>query len=163
MNAFFAGAALVASAVLLVAAAGLGIVLAAVDARHHRLPNVLVLPLYPIGAAYATARAGVTSSPLPLVGAALGALALFCGFYLLHRGGGMGGGDVKLAGALGLFTGAHGWDAVLLGAALAFVAGGLAALGLLLRRRAARTRRIAFGPALIGGALVAVALGLAAS
>jgi leader peptidase (prepilin peptidase)/N-methyltransferase len=79
------------------------------------------------------------------------------GFLLaaaLIRPDGMGLGDVKLAGVLGVYLGADVIEAML----TAFAAGSLAGLVLLLRHGwAARTRTIPFAPFLALGALVAIA------
>ena len=48
---------------------------------------------------------------------------------------------------------------VIAGIALAFLIGGLVATGLLVTRRKGRRDAIPFGPALVAGALVAVAVG----
>jgi len=71
---------------------------------------------------------------------------------------GLGMGDVKLAGFLGLYLGWLGWPVVLLGFLLGFVVQALVGLVLLLTRRAGRRTELPFGPALLGGALVAALL-----
>ncbi|MEH3090414.1 MAG: A24 family peptidase [Microbacterium arborescens] len=134
--------------------------LAVVDARTRRLPNRLVLPLYPVGLGLAVVVALDRGSVLPLVQAVLSSVVLFAVFALLHRGGGMGGGDVKLAGALGLMAGGFGWEVAAVGVALAFVAGGVVAVLLLAGRRRNASRRIAFGPFLVAGAGVAIGFAL---
>jgi leader peptidase (prepilin peptidase) / N-methyltransferase len=85
--------------------------------------------------------------------AGLGAGGFLLGAALL-RPGGMGLGDVKLAGVLGLYLG-PGVAAALL---VAFAAGSAAGLVLLIRHGwAARTRALPFAPFLSLGALVAIA------
>jgi leader peptidase (prepilin peptidase)/N-methyltransferase len=78
------------------------------------------------------------------------------GFLLaaaLIRPDGMGLGDVKLAGVLGIYLGARVAEAML----VAFAAGSLAGLILLVRHGwSARTRMIPFAPFLAFGALVAL-------
>jgi len=71
-------------------------------------------------------------------------------------GGGLGFGDVKLAGLLGLLLGWLGWGAVVVSVLAAFVIGGVIAMILLIARRASRSSHIAFGPAMILGAWVAL-------
>lgn len=111
------------------------LLIAALDLEHHWLPDLLTLPLVPLGLAAAWAGFG---PPLPdrLAGAAIGwaALALIAFAYARLRGReGMGRGDPKLLGALGAWLGAFQLPFVLLGAGLL----GLAAiLGLRLRGEA---------------------------
>jgi leader peptidase (prepilin peptidase)/N-methyltransferase len=80
------------------------------------------------------------------------------GFLLaaaLVRPDGMGLGDVKLAGIIGVYLGA----AVLVAMLVAFASGSVVGLGLIVRRGwAARSRTIPFAPCLAIGALVAMAL-----
>ena len=67
---------------------------------------------------------------------------------------GMGMGDVKLAGLIGLVLGALAWRSVVVGAVMGFLLGGLGAVvALLLGRR--RKDTIPFGPYLAAGAVVA--------
>ncbi|MFF0943391.1 hypothetical protein ACFYE2_04085 [Kocuria sp. CPCC 205300] len=71
---------------------------------------------------------------------------------LLHPAG-MGMGDVRLSGLLGMCLGfASVWHAVL-GAVAGFVVGGLAGALLLVAGRVGARSRVAFGPAMITGAL----------
>ena len=71
-------------------------------------------------------------------------------------GGGLGFGDVKLAGVLGLLLGWLGWGPVLVSVLAAFIVGGVIAVLLLLSRRASRSSHIAFGPSMILGAWMAL-------
>lgn len=140
------------------------VVLAAIDVRSHRLPNAIVLPSYLVAVALLTAAVLAGAPASALVRAGLGMAALFA-FYLLLRvlsRRGLGGGDVKLAGVLGLYLGWIGWDALAVGALAGFVLGGAAGMVLLLARRAHRSTRIPFGPAMLGGAWLAILLGIVA-
>ncbi len=135
----------------------LSALLAVIDVREHRLPNRLVLPLYPVGLVLPVA-ASLTGEPTAAIRALLAAAALFVFYFVLHRaGGGMGAGDVKLAGAIGLFLGTLGWAETVLGAAAGFVLGGLWSVVLLASRRADRRTRIPFGPFMLAGAWAAIA------
>ncbi len=143
------------------ACAVVGIVLSIIDLRSHRLPNGLVLPLYPAAAVVCVARAADLGAVWPIVSGAVGGLVLFAAYLLLRRfGGGVGGGDVKLAGALGLLVGSVDPVAPIVATALAFVGAGLIAAGLIAARRATRATRIPFGPFMIAGAAVAIMLAL---
>jgi len=134
--------------------------LVVVDARSHRLPNRIVLPTLAGAALLAIIDAVCTADGTSLVRAGWGLLILG-GFYavlrLLSRSG-MGGGDVKLAALIGLVLGWHGWTSLAVGAAAAFVLGALYALVLILLRRAKGSTRIAFGPWMILGAVLGVAV-----
>jgi leader peptidase (prepilin peptidase) / N-methyltransferase len=90
----------------------------------------------------------------------IGAGAVAAGFLLaaaLIRPDGMGLGDVKLAGLIGVYLGAAVIEAML----VAFAAGSIAGLVLVARQGwAARSRTIPFAPFLALGALVAIVLHL---
>lgn len=74
---------------------------------------------------------------------------------VLSRGD-LGGGDVRLALLLGLYTGWLSLEHVAIAVVAAFAAAGLFALALVVLRRAGRRTHIAFGPFLIAGALLSV-------
>ena len=136
------------------------VVLAATDARVKRLPNAVVLPLYPVTLA-ALAAAALTDSHHGSPTRALTAMAALAGgFYLLALAspGALGLGDVKLVGVLGLLLGWLSWAAVATGVFLGFAVAAVAALGLVLTRRAGRKDTIPFGPYLLLGALLALLL-----
>jgi len=82
-------------------------------------------------------------------------------FKLLARvsPGGIGSGDVRLAPVLAMFLAYLGAQFVVLGLALGFILGGLAAAVMLLARRASRSTPIAFGPYLCLGAVAMVISG----
>lgn len=137
-----------------------GVWLAVIDLRTHRLPNRIVLPTLGALVVLVVLEALLTRDPDRMLRALLGGLALG-GFYaLMHLGSkqGMGGGDVKLAAVIGVALAWHGWWTLLLGAATAFVLGALYAIALMALRRAQRTTRIAFGPWMILGAALAIVL-----
>ena len=71
-------------------------------------------------------------------------------------GGGLGLGDVKLAGVLGLLLGWLGWRPAIVSIFAAFLTGGVIALILLLSGCATRSSHMAFGPCMILGAWVAL-------
>jgi leader peptidase (prepilin peptidase)/N-methyltransferase len=136
----------------------LGVALAAIDLSIQRLPDRLTLPAYPVLIAL-LAVAALTGHDLgALVRALLGGLAMAAGYLLLGlaRPGQLGGGDVKLAGLVGLVLGWLGWPAVLYGAALGFVLAAVASLALLAARRVTLRSAISFGPYLLAGALLTI-------
>lgn len=138
--------------------AAAGFCLCLIDVRAQTLPNAIVLPLAAAGAVGLTAAALQAGEPSRLIDAAGAGLALFVLYLLLALASpaGMGLGDVKLAGALGLFLGYLGWPAVVVGTAAAFVLGGCYAGVLLLRGRTAADGGIPFGPWMIVGAWVGI-------
>lgn len=141
--------------------AAISIALALIDLDVQKLPNAIVAPAYLVGLVLLAPSALLGGEVARLVPAAIGAAALFA-LYLalaLIRPGGMGFGDVKLAGVLGLFLGYLGWGSLAVGALSAFVLGGLFGAALLLARRAGRTSRIPFGPWMIAGAWVGIFFG----
>ena len=70
--------------------------------------------------------------------------------------GGIGGGDVRLAPVLALFLGWLGASNVYVGLGSGFILGGVVAAGMLVTRRASASTRIAFGPFLCIGAIIAL-------
>jgi leader peptidase (prepilin peptidase) / N-methyltransferase len=138
----------------------IGAVLTLIDLDVHRLPDVLVLPSYPIAFVLLLVPTVVTGQWGALLRAVLAGLVLFVVYLVLALvspgGGGLGFGDVKLAGVLGLLLGWLGWGPVIVSVLAAFVIGGVIALILLLARRASRSSHIAFGPSMILGAWVAL-------
>lgn len=145
--------------VLAVAGAALGVI----DARTHRLPDVIVYPTTAVVGALlvlaATAGAITGASSWGTLGrAALGGAAHAL-FYLLmwwFARGGVGWGDVKLAAVLGAVTAWWGWDTFLVGAVAPYVVGGLVAVTLLLLRKAGWKSHIPFGPFMLLGVVVAL-------
>jgi leader peptidase (prepilin peptidase)/N-methyltransferase len=139
--------------------AAISIALTLIDLEVFRLPDAIVLPSYPIAAALLTLAALAEGDPRRLLGAAIAGLCLF-GFYFLlwlvyPRG--MGFGDVKLAGVLGLYLGWFGWEYAVCGAFFGFLLGGLVGVLLMVLGRAGRKTQIPFGPYMIVGAWLALA------
>lgn len=163
---FLVGSPLPFAAALVVTVAYLGfaaisIVLALIDAATHRLPDAIVLPSGLAGILLFGVACLCGADGRALVRALAAMAALFC-FYLVLRivsPAGMGGGDVKLSGVVGLALGWLGWEVLAIGVLSAFLLGGAAAVVLLLSRRADRRTRIPFGPFMLLGAWAGVLLG----
>jgi leader peptidase (prepilin peptidase)/N-methyltransferase len=139
----------------------ISIALALIDLDVHRLPNSIVLPAYLVGGLLLAAAGILSGDPAALVRAAVGGAAMFLLYLALALAypGGMGFGDVKLAGVLGLFLGFLGGGELVVGAFAAFVLGGLFSVVLLLARKASRRSGIPFGPWMLAGAWVGVVAG----
>lgn len=141
--------------------AGLGVAMAYIDIRVHRLPDWLTYPAFAV-AAVGLAVAALVTGDWSSYGRAWAAAAVLVGAFLvlaLIRPGELGLGDVKLAASLGLLLGWIGWGHVVLGAFLAFAFGGIYSAVLLVLRRAGRRTAIPFGPFLLAGAFTAIAWG----
>ncbi|MGY1773253.1 prepilin peptidase [Blastococcus sp. SYSU D00813] len=141
------------------------VLLAVVDLQHRLLPDRVVLPATVLVALLLTGAAAAGGTWAQLGRAFLGAAVLFAVFLVLAllAPGQLGMGDVKLAALLGLPLGWFGWPALLLGALAAFVVQAVAALVLLAARRITLRSALPFGPAMLLGAAVAVALALPAA
>lgn len=151
--------------------------LTVIDVRHHLLPDRIVFPSYAVAgvlligasaslvAAGAQATAAVPGGVAGLFGVPglriLAGGAVLWTFYFLLRAvypPGMGFGDVKLAGVLGMYLGFLGWAHVFAGTFAAFLLGGLWSLGLLAVRRGTLKSSIPFGPFMLAGTAAAMLL-----
>lgn len=135
--------------------------LVVVDLAAHRLPDVLLTPLYPVALGCFAILSVLDGQYSDLWRSMLAGVALGAGYMVLAliSPSGMGMGDVKLAGLLGVVLGWYGWEQVLTGTIAAFVLGGMFAVALLLTSRANRKTQVAFGPWMIAGAVVGLVWG----
>ncbi len=155
-----AGAALLASSWVETVAFGVlalaCALLVTIDLAEHRLPDVIVLPMYPILLGGLAVAAAVSGDWGDLGRSAAAMAVLGAGYFALAwiNPSGLGLGDVKLAGLLGVFLGWFGWANVLAGTLAAFLLGGAFAVVLLISRRANRRTAFPFGPWMVAGAAV---------
>ena len=146
-------------AVVAVAAVVPLLALAAIDLDVRRLPDRITGPLA-LALVVSLLVAGYASGSLRawqralLAGLALGGSLL----VVAVAGGGLGLGDVKLAPSLGLLLGYLGWSPVVVALLLAFVTGALHAVWLLAWRGGTRRSTLPFGPHLIAGTLLTLAI-----
>jgi len=141
--------------------AAVSVALALIDLDTHTLPNAIVLPSFVVGAVLLAAAGAIAGDYGVLLRAGIGAAALGLAYFLMAVAypGGMGLGDVKLAGVLGLFLGFLGWGPLAVGAFAAFLLGGLFGVALLVTKRANRKSGIPFGPWMLAGAWVGIFFG----
>lgn len=149
--------------------------LTVIDVRHHLLPDRIVFPSYGIAGVLLLGAAASQLLPggrdvasiadagafgIPGLRVLAGGAALWLFYFLLHAvyPPGMGFGDVKLAGVLGMYLGFLGWGHVMAGTFAAFVLGGLWSLGLLAARRGTLQSAIPFGPFMLAGTAAAMLL-----
>lgn len=139
--------------------AAVGVALALIDLDVKRLPDALTLPSYVVGFVL-LGLASLDDGPA-LLRALLGAAAMYAVYFALAFAypAGMGFGDVKLSGVLGLYTAWLGWDVWGAGLLLGFLLGGLFGIGLILLKRGGRKTAIPFGPFMLIGALAAIVVG----
>ena len=141
--------------------AAVGIALALIDIDVKRLPDVLTLPSYPVVALGLGIAALTGSDSGDFVRALLGGAAMFAFYFALCFAypAGMGFGDVKLSGVLGLATAWVGWGAWALGMFAGFLFGGVWGIALILTKRGGRKSKVPFGPFMLAGALLGVLVG----
>jgi leader peptidase (prepilin peptidase) / N-methyltransferase len=140
-----------ADAVLHVSLVGLALVVTVTDLRSRLIPDLPLLAALTMAISVCAIDHSGSIGGRLLAGAAAGGFLLAAA---LVRPDGMGLGDVKLAGVLGVYLGARVIEAMV----VAFAAGALAGVVVLVRHGwEGRRRTIAFGPFLALGALVAIA------
>ena len=139
----------------------MGVALALIDLDCKRLPDALTLPSYPVAVALLGIAALVGTDSGSFVRALLGGVAMFAVYFALCFAypAGMGFGDVKLAGVLGLYTGWLGWGVLAVGLFLGFLLGGLFGLALIAVKKGGRKTAVPFGPFMLLGVLIAILVG----
>lgn len=140
----FIGFALLASAL---------IVIAFIDYDHKIIPDGIVLLLVGAGIIYSVFAQDITWLDR-LIGFFVASLPLYL-LLLLSRGG-VGGGDIKLMAAVGIYLG---WKLTLLSLFMGAVLGSIVAVILLILKRKTRKDEIPFGPALAVGIMAAALYG----
>jgi leader peptidase (prepilin peptidase) / N-methyltransferase len=129
------------------------IAVAGIDLEHRIVPNKILLPMAVWGIG---AGAAVRPDMLPelLIGGAAAFAFLFVAAIVHPKGMGMG--DVKLAGVMGLYLGASVAPALLIG----FLTGSVVGVAILAKHGAAgRKRGVPFAPFLALGGIVALLVG----
>ncbi len=129
------------------------VAIAAIDLEHRIIPNKIVVPL----AVYGLAISAVLR-PDAVPGLAIAGAAAFAFLFVaaLAYPAGMGMGDVKLAGAMGVWLGLSVIPAMF----IAFLAGTVVGIGIMAREgKGARKKGVPFGPFLALGGVVAVLAG----
>ena len=141
--------------------AAAGVVLGAMDLAAHRLPDRVLLPAAAVFAAAVLVDAAVlgTWGALLRGTAAAGvAFAAAAGVAAISPEA-LGFGDVKLLALLGMVLGWSGWGTLMAGLFLGLLLGALASVLLVAARRATWRSALPFGPPLLAGAVLALAIG----
>jgi leader peptidase (prepilin peptidase)/N-methyltransferase len=137
-----------------------GVALAVVDWRTTLLPTRVIAPTYVVTLAAvvlaSVAQGSTTTVVHALIGWAVMGGIFFVLWFIYPRG--LGYGDVRLSGVLGMALGGLGWAELATGIYGAFLVGGLGG-ALLSGLRIVDRKRFPFGPFMLVAALAAVALG----
>jgi leader peptidase (prepilin peptidase)/N-methyltransferase len=138
--------------------AACGVALAWIDATVQRLPDALTALAYAGTTGLLLAAAAASGNWHSLLRAVTGGLglAVVLAVVAVVSGSALGLGDAKLAASLGTLLAWFGWLTLARGIVAGVLLGAVVALGLIAGRRATRGQRIAFGPFMVAGALLAV-------
>jgi leader peptidase (prepilin peptidase)/N-methyltransferase len=138
------------------------VVLTDIDLEHRRLPVVVVYPAVVIGFGLLAIAAAGLHDWGALARAAIGGAGATVGFGIIFFAarGGMGFGDVRLAGLCGMFLAFLGWRYFAVGFFAAIVLAGVVGIVLLASGKAGRKTKIPYGPFLAAGTMVGVLFGL---
>jgi prepilin signal peptidase PulO-like enzyme (type II secretory pathway) len=135
------------------------IVLAVYDKRWMILPDKVMLPLIVVAFGYAVVTSVLARSPVTLAGYLVAAVLAGGAFYSIvffSKGRAMGGGDIKLAFAMGLMLGLANTAVAML---VAFDVAAVVGIVMMALKRRSRKDQIPFGPFLVGGTVVAFLFG----
>jgi leader peptidase (prepilin peptidase) / N-methyltransferase len=141
--------------------AAIGVALSAIDLDVRRLPDAIVLPSYVVAVALLLIPTVVEGRWTDLLHAVLTGLGLFAFYFLLAfiYPAGMGFGDVKLAGVLGLYLGWISWPLAIIATFAAFLLGSVVGIVVIIRNRSGRKTKVPFGPFMVIGTFVALFFG----
>ncbi|MDD5773172.1 MAG: prepilin peptidase [bacterium] len=131
------------------------LVIAFIDAKTTFIPDVITIPGMIAGLILKVIFAFIDKSFTNLFDAGSGmilGLAVF-GFIVIVSRGGMGIGDIKLAGLIGVFLGLKNTFSTIW---LSFILGGIVGIFLLVSKLKGRKDAIPFGPYLVMGALISM-------
>ena len=153
--------------ILLATGVSLMIVVALIDLEHGIIPNKIILPslavliiLSPFWTELGLSRSflgndGLVGTLINSILSGLGSFLIFLIIAIIYPNG-MGGGDVKLGGVIGLLVG---YPGALLALWLAVVSAGVIAIGLVVLGKLGRKDTMPFGPFLASGAVAALLAG----
>ncbi len=134
------------------------ITLFVIDLEHGLIMNKIVYPTMVLALIINLVLSLLRSDWYILINSLIGGAIGFCFFFLIVvvSRGGMGWGDVKMAGLIGLIIG---WPQVFVALLIAVIIGGLLAIFLLFLKIKGRKQTIPFGPFLAIGAILTLLFG----
>jgi leader peptidase (prepilin peptidase)/N-methyltransferase len=137
------------------------VTLSLIDLEHKILPNKIVYPSIIAGIPLLAIAASLGPGADPWLRGIAGMAAGAGGFLIvaLISPAGMGMGDVKLAGLIGLFLGYLGWGRLLVAFFASFAAGAVVGIALMVAGKAGRKTAIPFGPFMALGAILSTLFG----
>jgi leader peptidase (prepilin peptidase)/N-methyltransferase len=138
--------------------ATVGVALALIDFDLRRVPDSVILPSYIVTVVLLMPAGAASGDWHAAIRALAGMVALLALFFALAMAypNGLGFGDVKLAGLVGMYLGWLSWNALFvtaIGSLLIAVAGGTAVL---VTKHATRGIAVPIGPCLVGAAMLAL-------
>ncbi|HXQ59542.1 MAG TPA: A24 family peptidase [Acidimicrobiales bacterium] len=137
------------------------VAISAVDLERWIIPNRIIYPTLALLVPLFVVASAVDHRWGSLGRAAASGAAAFAGFYILHvvvpRG--MGFGDVRLSGVIGLATGWLGYGHAFVAFFAAFVLGSVVGIAVIAVTGGDRKSRIPFGPFLAAGAVISIIWG----
>jgi leader peptidase (prepilin peptidase)/N-methyltransferase len=138
--------------------AAISVALALIDLDVKRLPNLIVLPSYAVALVLLLVPAVFDASWPSFLRAVLTGAGLYAFYFLLAfiYPAGMGFGDVKLAGVLGIYLGWISWPLAVIATFAAFLLGAAVGIVVMLRSGEGRKTKVPFGPFMIAGTYLAL-------
>jgi len=138
-----------------------GIALALIDVELYRLPDALTLPSYPVALVLLGGAALAQDATDALLRAVICGAIAFAFYFVVWFAypAGMGFGDVKLSGVLGIYLGWLSYGVLCVGLFLGFLVGGVFSIGLVVLKDGGRKTKVPFGPFMLLGAYLAVLVG----
>ncbi|MDX6283419.1 MAG: leader peptidase (prepilin peptidase) / N-methyltransferase [Kribbellaceae bacterium] len=138
-----------------------GAVLGYIDARTKYLPSAIIWPSYVLVGLALTIGALLTAEWASLLRAAIAGAIAYGLFELLFRlvRRGVGYGDVRLSGLLGMALGWLGWGELMAGLYAGFFVGAVNGIVLMVAKGYSRKAMLPFGPFMLVGALIGVLAG----
>lgn len=137
------------------------VALSGIDLDHHVLPSRIIYPAVGASLGLLAIASGADHAWHRYEDAVIGGLVAFAALFLIHvvvpRG--MGFGDVRLSGLIGLNLGWLGLAHVPVALFVGFLLGAVVGVGLIATGLASRKSRVPFGPFLAAGAVIGVLWG----
>jgi leader peptidase (prepilin peptidase)/N-methyltransferase len=141
--------------------AAIGVALSAIDLDVRRLPDKIVLPSYVVALVLLLLPAVLEGEWSAYLRAVITGVGLFAFYFLLAviYPAGMGFGDVKLAGVLGIYLGYYSWGLAIVATFVAFLIGSVVGLVVMVRSKQGRRTKVPFGPFMMLGTFLALFFG----